>query len=155
MKRFKYLVIILSSILIWVGCIEQGQKSHLDDMQAIEEMSAARAVAFNEGDASEIATHFTDSGVLMAPGFPAQTGRSAVENYYQAIFDEFHTSLNSYYEEVEVSGDLAFGRGVAEVELTPRDGGETIQATSKYINILERQPNGSWLTTHDIWNDNE
>jgi len=25
---------------------------------------------------------------------------------------------------------------------------------SKYLNILERQPDASWKTTHDIWNDN-
>lgn len=126
-----------------------------DDVRAIEEMSAARAEAFNRGDAAAIAVHFTEDGFLMAPEAPAQTGREAVEAYYQEIFGQYETGLNSYYEEVSVSGDLAFGRGVAEVELIPRNGGDVIHATSKYINILARQPDGTWLTTHDIWNDNE
>jgi|GEM_PF-617503 len=126
-----------------------------DDIRAIEEMSAARAEAFNRGDAAAIASHFTEEGVLMAPGTPSQTGREAVEAYYQEIFDQFETGLNSYYEEVSVSGDLAFGSGIAEVELIVRNGGDVIHATSKYINILARQPDGTWLTTHDIWNDNE
>ena len=28
-------------------------------------------------------------------------------------------------------------------------------STSKYLNILERQADGTWKTTHDIWNANE
>jgi hypothetical protein len=58
-------------------------------------------------------------------------------------------------EEVKVSGDLAYGRGFAKVKLIPHGGGDTLTSTAKYVNILQRQPNGSWLTTHDIWNGNE
>jgi len=150
----KVLVLQVFVIMLLIGCSNDINSNSVEDILAIETMSAARADAFNEGDAPSIAIHFTENGVLMAPGSPAQTGRDAVESYYQSIFDEFKTSLVSYYEEVRVSGNLAFGRGVADVELTPHDGGETIYSTSKYINILERQADGSWLTTHDIWNDN-
>ena len=155
MRNLKYLIIFIIGTFLIAGCSNENQINQPEDVQAIEEMSAARAIAFNEGNAAGIAIHFTKTGVLMAPGSSAQTGRSAVEEYYQSVFDEFETSLNSYYEEVEVSGDLAFGRGIAEVELTPKSGGDTIYSTSKYINILQRQPDGSWLTTHDIWNDND
>jgi ketosteroid isomerase-like protein len=54
----------------------------------------------------------------MAPDKPVQSGREAVRNYYQPIFDEYNTGLKSHYEEVEVSGDVAYGRGFAEVILT-------------------------------------
>lgn len=138
-----------------LGCDDKHQINNPADVQAIEEMSAARATAFNEGNAEDIAIHFTETGVLMAPGTPAQTGKTAVEEYYQSIFDEYETSLNSFYEEVEVSGDLAFGRGFAEVELISKTDGDTVYSTSKYLNILQRQEDGSWLTTHDIWNENE
>ena len=90
----------------------------------------------------------------MAPGAPVAQGRVAVADYYQQIFDQYETLLESGYDEVEVSGDLAFGRGTAYVTLIPRDGGDPISATSKYINILQKQSDGTWLTTHDIWNEN-
>ena len=77
-----------------------------------------------------------------------------MEQYYQAIFDHYEPKLSSYYEEVEVSGDLAFGRGIAEVELRSLSNGETEISTAKYLNILKRQTDGSWKTTHDIWNSN-
>jgi ketosteroid isomerase-like protein len=28
-------------------------------------------------------------------------------------------------------------------------------STAKYLNILKKQADGSWKTTHDIWNSNE
>jgi ketosteroid isomerase-like protein len=28
-------------------------------------------------------------------------------------------------------------------------------STAKYLNILEKQSDGTWKTTHDIWNGNE
>jgi uncharacterized protein (TIGR02246 family) len=147
--------LLLIFALFCIACDNQEVINNTDDIRAIEEMSAARAEAFNKGDAAAIAIHFTEDGVLMAPGSRAMSGREAVEAYYQEIFDQFETKLNSYYEDVRVSGDLAFGRGFAKVKLIPHSGGETIYSTSKYINILARQPDGSWLTTHDIWNDNE
>ncbi|CAN5410859.1 hypothetical protein BH23BAC3_BH23BAC3_29470 [soil metagenome] len=154
MKPTTFLLLLVFVLMLLIGCSNDINGNSFEDIRAIETMSAARADAFNEGDAASIANHFTEDGVLMAPSTPAKTGRNAVESYYQFIFDEFKTSLVSHYEEVRVSGNLALGRGVAEVELTPHDGGETINSTSKYINILERQADGSWLTTHDIWNDN-
>jgi len=41
--------------------------------------------------------------------------------------------------------------GYAKVKLVPHNGGDTLASTAKDINILERQDDGSWLTTHDIW----
>ncbi|MCL4793220.1 MAG: SgcJ/EcaC family oxidoreductase [Bryobacteraceae bacterium] len=126
-----------------------------DDVAAIQAVSDARAEAFRRGDAAAIAARFTNDGLLMAPGVPAARGREAVRAYYQKLFDEFEADLESGYDEVEVSGDLAFGRGFAKVTVRPRHGGEAQSSTAKYINILRRQPNGEWLTTHDIWNGNE
>lgn len=154
MRRFGVLKSVFVVCFLMISCVEKSAENNPDDIRAIEEMSAARADAFNRGDAAAIAIYFTEDGILMAPGSPALTGREAVEGYYQQIFDQYVTELDSYYEEVKVSGDFAFGRGIAEVTLTPRNGGERIVSTSKYVNLLRRQEDGSWLTTHDIWNEN-
>ncbi len=150
-------VVFVILFLIFSGCERENEfpVNADEDIRAIEQMSAARAEAFRNGDAAGIAVHFTEDGILMAPGSPAGQGREAVQEYYQGIFDEFETDLNSYYDEVEVSGDLAFGRGFADVTVISRESGDTLRSTSKYINILQRQPDGTWLTTHDIWNENE
>ena len=147
--------------LLWLpffqGC---SQKDHVaaseeKDITAITAVSKARAEAFNQGNAAGIAVHFTEDAQLMAPDQPALKGKAAVQSYYQHIFDEYETRLKSYYEEVKVSGPLAYGRGFAEVALIPKQGGQALTSTAKYINIMKREADGTWKTTHDIWNGNE
>jgi uncharacterized protein (TIGR02246 family) len=144
-------------LALWLsGCsTNPTRRSSEMDVASIRAVSDARAEAFRQGDSAGIAVHFTEDGLLMAPGSPAQRGRDAVRAYYQSIFDAYEAGLESGYDEVEVSGDLAVGRGFAKVTLKPRAGGETVVSTAKYLNVLRRQPDGSWKTTHDIWNGNE
>ncbi len=136
-----------------IGC--SAQHDTAADERAIREMSDARARAFNEGNAAAIAQYFSDDAILMAPGTPPLKGPEAVEAYYQEIFDEFDAELTSYYNEVQVSGDLAYGRGTAEVRLIPKNGDSVTTSVSKYLNILRKQEDGNWITTHDIWNGNQ
>lgn len=149
--RNHYLFIL---IFLVVAC--NTNPDHTDkDVEQIEMMSADRAAAFNSGDASRIASHFSEEGLLMAPESETLVGRDAVEAYYQSIFDEFETGLDSFYEEVQVSGNVAYGRGIADVRLIRKSTGDTTYSRSKYINILQKTETGEWLTTHDIWNSVE
>jgi uncharacterized protein (TIGR02246 family) len=152
-----FAVSCLLSLFCLSGCSRENQvmRSTQQDIASITAVSKARADAFNQGNAARIAVHFTEDALLMAPDKPIQRGKAAVQSYYQHIFDEYETRLKSDYEEVKVSGDLAYGRGFAEVVLTPKRGGQTLKSTAKYINILKRQADGTWKTTHDIWNGNE
>lgn len=148
------LSLILAATLYSCSDKKSMDVNNKDEISAITAVSKARADAFNNGNAAAIAIHFTEDGILMAPGMPVTQGRPAVEDYYGEIFSSYHTSLESYYDEVEVSGDLAFGRGEARVRLIDKTNGDTTYSSSKYLNILKKQADGIWRTTHDIWNDN-
>lgn len=150
----KFLSFLVSCMLI-CSCSNQNTSVETQaDISTITGMSEARAGAFNSGDAPAIARHFTEDGILMAPGLPVSKGHESVEAYYAGIFEAYETVLESYYEEVEVSGDLGFGRGEAKVMLIDKLTQDTTYSSSKYLNILQKQADGSWKTTHDIWNDN-
>jgi uncharacterized protein (TIGR02246 family) len=136
-------------------CTRHDNRSTESDVRQIEAVSNARAEAFNKSDAQTIASYFTEDCVFMAPNKPATKGREQVRAYYQSIFDAFSPELKSGYDEVSVSGDLAYGRGFATVKLTPKSGGPPTVSAAKYLNILRRQSDGSWRTTHDIWNTDE
>lgn len=146
---------VICICLFPAGCNRPAGPSTENEKKLITEISQARAKAFNEGNAAAIAIHFTEDAQLMAPGRPSTSGKAAVQTYYQSIFDEYATQLESHYEEVEVSGNLAYGRGFAKVTLVPKKGGAPSVSTAKYLNILKKQPDGLWKTTHDIWNGNE
>lgn len=152
----KLLVVAMMLLITGLACCNQKvPQDEARDISEIKALSAARAKAFVEGNADVIASAFTQNGLLMAPDMKSMTGRQAVREYYQNIFDQYQTFLESGYEEVKVSGDVAYGVGFAKVKLIPRSGGEALSSTAKYINILQRQNDGSWLTTHDIWNAND
>lgn len=151
----KLFMITMMFLFVWACSGKRGSQDETSDISKIKALSAARARAFNEGNASIIANAFTENGMLLAPAMKSGKGREAVRKYYQSIFDQYKTFLESGYEEVKVSGDLAYGVGFAKVKLVPHSGGDTLVSTAKYINILERQNDGSWLTTHDIWNGND
>ena len=152
----KLLMVAVMILIIGLACCDKpGVRDDANDIAVIKALSAIRAKAFNEGNANDIATAFTEGGMLMAPGTTTMTGREAVRGYYQHIFDQYRTSLESGYEEVKVSGNVAYGVGYAKVKLVSHNGEDTLISTAKYINILQRQDDGSWLTTHDIWNGNE
>ncbi len=152
MKNLKHIYFFI--FLIACESIYTQDTDNLEAIETISAMSASRAQAFNEGNAAEIAKFFTVDAYLMAPDLETQRGPEAIEAYYQSIFDQYETVLESGYENVVVDGDLAYGRGYAKVTLVDRKTGEKSYATSKYLNILERQNDGTWLTTHDIWNGN-
>ena len=147
--------LLFSLMLLCIACGRPVKQDTAEDISKIKALSASRAKAFNEGNANVIAMAFTHDGLLMAPGTKSTTGRDAVRTYYQSIFDQYETFLESGYEDVKVSGDMAYGVGFARVKLVQNSGGDTLFSTAKYINILKRQEDGSWLTTHDIWNVNE
>jgi uncharacterized protein (TIGR02246 family) len=152
----KLLKVTLMLLIVGLACCDKRSiEDDANDISDIKALSATRAKAFNEGNAGVIADAFTESGKLMAPDMTTMTGREAVRGYYQRIFDQYKTSLESGYEEVRVSGNLAYGVGYAKVKLVPHNGGDTLVSTAKYVNLLQRQDDGSWLTTHDIWNANE
>jgi len=152
MNAFSKILAFLLFVLL-LACSTENDVAA--DIEAITAMSEARAKAFNQGDAAAIASYFTEDAILMAPGEPPRVGPEQVEDYYQSIFDKYDTALQSYYNEVEVSGDLAYGRGTAEVQLYPKGQDTVLTSVSKYLNILKRQADGTWKTTHDVWNGNE
>ena len=36
--------------------------------------------------------------------------------------------------------------------VTPKEGGETVEEKGKVLEILQRQPDGSWKIAREIWN---
>ena len=82
----KYFFVSLFLMAFLTACENSDQSDVSVDIEAIHQMSSERADAFNLGDSEGIAIHFTETGLLMAPGSPVAQGRSAVADYYQHIF---------------------------------------------------------------------
>ena len=122
------------------------------DIAALDALREQFVGLFQVGDASSLAALYTEGAILMPPEKPAATGRQAIESVFRATFGQFSAKLNIDFDETKIAGDWAFERGSYALTLTPRDGGEPIQESGKYLMILRRDSQGSWKLARDIWN---
>jgi ketosteroid isomerase-like protein len=55
-------------------------------------------------------------------------------------------------EETVIAGDLAYSRGSYEQIATTKADGTSVRLVGKFLDILVRQPDGSWKITRDCYN---
>jgi ketosteroid isomerase-like protein len=58
-------------------------------------------------------------------------------------------------EEVRILGDRAYSHGTYTFDMTPKEGGATSSVSGKFLDILEKQADGSWKIAIDCHNTNE
>ena len=121
------------------------------DMAAINALTDRAEEALNGGDAAASVALYTDEAVSMIPNRPAAVGKEAISQAMHAALAANSYELSLSTEEVEVLGDWAFWRGSYSVTLTPSEG-EPIEDKGKVLNILRRQPDGSWKIARHIRN---
>ena len=118
------------------------------DMKTIlEDFDEAYNEAFNRGDAAGCAAFFTEDVMLMAPDQPMIRGRKAFEETYRSRIEQ-NTGGTHTNELVDfgVEGDLAYQVGTYAIEDSdPPERG-------KFVNVLKRQPDGTWKVAVSIFN---
>ncbi len=77
-----------------------------------------------------------------------------IRAYIQKNLDCFQFKVAIDTEEVRETSDWGFARGTYSFEITPKEEGEKIRSSGKFLTILEKQDDGSWKITRDIFNYN-
>ncbi len=108
-------------------------------------------VAQDAGDVDGCVSFWSDDGVLMPPNEPSVTGKEALRAWYQDAFNQFGFQFSIEYQQVEEAGDWAFARGRYSGSIIPKTGGDPIQDTGKLLEVLRRQPDGSWKWACHMW----
>ena len=122
------------------------------DVKTIEMVRETHVTALNTGDVETWAGLFSEDGVQMPPNQPANVGREMIRSWSQAFLQPFRATFALSVKELRVSGDSAFEWGGYTISLVPKPGGEAMEDVGKYITIYERQADGSWKVSRDIWN---
>ncbi len=137
-----------ASILFLLACQPAASGLSEADKAAIAKTSEAFLKAMQERDWEALGATYTEDAVLMPPNMPSVKGRAAIK----AHFGEFPEVSESTLETVEVAGcgDLAYVRGEYSLTIS-MDDGEPIVDTGKYIEIREKQADGSWLIKRDMY----
>ena len=112
----------------------------------IEQRESEWLQAFNSGDASGVAQLYTTDGRILPPNSPIIEGRSAAEGFVKE-FVATQAQLTFNLLTVHESADMCAAVGTYEMAIpgAPDDRG-------KFIEVWQRQPDGSWLIADDIFN---
>ena len=104
-------------------------------------------------DAEALGRLVTEDAVLMPPNEPAVVGRAAVIDWFAGVVKQARTTgIGVPQREVIVAGDWAIERGSFLWKVAPAAGGAPIEDQGNFLAIHQRQIDGTWKVTRNIWN---
>jgi ketosteroid isomerase-like protein len=117
-----------------------------------EEMAAIRAWhdKYLEFAGDSLAALMVEDAVLMPPNAPLVDLSTYLEQLEAADFRV--TGITATVQEIDGRDGLAYLRATYSSTFTV--GGESGEGMGKYLVILRKQPDGSWLASVWIWNSN-
>ena|SRR5581483_1502988 len=124
------------------------------DAAAIRAATLAYRDAWLANDAERVMATLTADAVLLPSGLPPIQGPTAIRAFWfpSAAPATTVTAMDLTIDEIDGSGDIAFVRGRGTLTFT--SGPSAAQSLrSTFINVLKRQPNGSWLIASRMWSD--
>ena len=123
------------------------------DADAIQKASAQFTVAVQTADAELWASLYTDDAVMLPPNHPIVQGKAAIAQYMnENFFGLFDIAMDDTTDALVVDRNMAFRRGTVKLTLTPKNGDATIDDVVRYIEIWQRQSDGTWKLTEDMFN---
>ena len=124
------------------------------DVEAVKRVREQAVAAINAGDVDALVALATDDIVWMPQDKATSIGKEAFRLYWAGLLEQFVFDRTLSHDEVIVAGDWAIHRSTLEGTMTPKFGGEPMSHSAKAIDILRRQPDGSWRHARIIFNGN-
>ena len=138
--------------LLTAGCGQPQRPSYEEDLAAITAFNARYVGAINDGDVATLSSLTTDGHIMLMPGREPLIGKQANDEANARVAERFDIDETWTPVETVIDGDLAFQRGTFVVIATPKGGGQGNAVPGHFMRIYQRQPNGEWRMTRDMFN---
>ena len=122
-----------------------------EDVAAIKTAHDAILQATLAGDLEATVEFYTEDAILIMGGVVIE-GREAYKETLKALSEVSPTVTAANITIAEIDGryDLAFVRGTSSMTMGRKGVPEPIQRTGKFIEILRKQDDGSWLIERSL-----
>jgi ketosteroid isomerase-like protein len=97
-----------------------------------------------------LASIYTEDAMVMPPGHGSVTGLKEIEEFLGS-FPPL-TEFENVVDEIDGAADVAYVRGHFRMVMVPEPGADPVEEQGQYLEIRRKQPDGSWLLSHDIFN---
>ncbi len=125
------------------------------DEAGIRAVDSAFVAAANAGDAEKVAAVYADDGAVLAPNLPPQKGRAAIKSFWGGFLDAYTVRFEVVSDTIEGRGDLAYNQGHYRFTAVPKAKGVPgVADEGKFVEILKKQPDGSWKYVVDMYSSN-
>jgi uncharacterized protein (TIGR02246 family) len=152
--RFNYPALLCALTLGCGGQKEGPAEAAARDVAAIRAVIDRAQDANNAGDITGWVALFEERAVYMPPGMEPVTTRQGLEDAAISGFSRYRSNIRITVDELEVLGDWAWARTTVTGTATPYGDGNPIRIDMKALQILRRQPDGSWKVSRYINNRN-
>ena len=123
--------------------------------RAIRDQHHQATKELSNGNLEALMAAYADDVVMMPPNEAERVGKVAVRSMWENLLKDFTAEVVVSINEVQVLGEWAFERGTFTMELTPRTGGPPVHDLGKYLDVLRRQPDGSYKYTRLMFNSSQ
>jgi len=147
--------LLLISVLALNGCSGQGASVATEASASrieLGQMNRDFAAALNAKDAKAAAALYTEDAVLIPPGEPIVQGRAAIEEYWRGALESGGIrDVSVETMDAHSSGSLGYETGSFVLTVNGPDG-QPVVDRGRYVELLRRESDGTWRSTHGIWN---
>lgn len=118
----------------------------------IRQQYDAYNAAFETNDVSAILSFYTDDAVRLPSEGSIITGLAAIRDSMTAFREQNDYVLDEYGPpQIQVSGDLAVTYSTFDEHWTSRATGETTRVVGRWLVVWERQSDGRWKISKEMW----
>lgn len=141
-------VTICSQLII--GCKPQDETKPATT-EELSQMNRDFAKALNDKDATAAANCYMPDATLLPPNEAPVSGQENIKSYWQGAISAGVFDVKVATISTNSNGDL--GYEIGRFELSNKDStGNVTTERGKYIELLKRDADGKWKSTHGIWN---
>lgn len=138
--------------LLAAGCRVAPEPTFADELAQITAFNERYLSSINEEDIAALSNLTTDGHVMLPPNSEPVVGKAANDAMNGGAFERYDFSETWSPSETVIDGNLAFQRGTFTTIATPKAEGDRLEISGSFLRIYQRQPNGEWRMTRDMFN---
>ncbi len=139
-------------VVLAAGCGQPQRPSYEEDLAAITAFNARYLGSINDEDIATLSSLTTEGHIMLMPNREPLVGKQANDAANGGAFERFDFDETWTPVETVIDGDLAFQRGTFTTIATPKGDDERLEVSGNFMRIYQRQPNGEWRMTRDMFN---
>jgi ketosteroid isomerase-like protein len=152
MRHWAWSAMVVAACLAGVACQQRAALTDEDRaaIQKAHDEFEKMIVAASPDPTALVKMYYADNARVLPPNMPAADGQAAIIQSFKAM-GQARTFKNGPLT-IDGRGDLAYVEATYEGTFIPPGATEPVADKGKFIEVWQKQADGTWKATRDIWN---